>query len=317
MSEGPRHLTGDTFQAYLEGELEAARRTEVEAHLGVCPRCAAELEGWTLLFRELEELPALGPSREFRERVLAQVPTRAAGEASGNQGFWERFRALVTGAGRSASEHLSPERIQDLVDGALAGARKRRAAAHVAACGACRTELESWRALFRTLEELPALEPGPGFAERVMAAVDLRTATASVPAWKRLPAEALATARKLVPSTRRGWALASGAVAAPAAAVVAALGAVVAHPLLTVRDLAAFVSWRLGDLVGAAGTWALGRFVDSPFLAQTWGLVELIATSPGVAVGGLLALWSVTLGAAWILYRNVIQPFFAMERHVH
>lgn len=324
MSEGPRHLTGETFQAFLEGELEAARKARVEAHLAECRRCAAELEGWTLLFRELEELPALGPSPAFRERVLAQVPVRSPEGSpveARTPGFLERLRARLTGAGRSASEHLAPERIQELVEGALSGARKRTAAAHLAACGSCRAEAESWQALFRTLDQLPALEPSPDFGARVMAAVDVeavaeRARASRTALWRRLPAEALAAGRGLVPSTRRGWALAGGVVAAPAVALVAALGAVVAHPLLTMGDLVAFAWWRMSDLVGAAGTWALSQVVANPLLAQVWGLVELAAASPGVAAGGLLVLWTAMLGAAWVLYRNVVQPHFALEPHV-
>jgi anti-sigma factor RsiW len=325
VSEGPRHLTGETFQAYLEGELEAARKGEVETHLADCRRCAAELEGWTLLFRELNELPALGPSPAFRERVLSQVPVRGAQEApveARTPGLLERLRTRLAGVGRSASEHLAPERIQELVEGALSGSRARRAAAHLAACGSCQAEAESWQALFRTLDELPVLDPSPEFGARVMAAVDVkavaeRARVARTPLWKRLPAPALAAARRLVPSTRKGWALAGGALAAPAVALVVAVGAVVAHPLLTVGDLVAFTLWRLGDLMGAAGTWALGQVVANPLLAQAWGFVEVLAASPGVAVGGLLAVWTAMLAATWVLYRNVVQPYFAMEHHVH
>jgi anti-sigma factor RsiW len=325
VSEGPRHLTGETFQAFLEGELEAARKARVEAHLAECRRCAAELEGWALLFRELEELPALGPSPAFRDRVLSRLPVQVADGSPlevRNPGLLQRLRDRLAGAGRSASEHLAPERIQDLVEGALSGARKRRAAAHLAACGSCRTEAEDWQTLFRTLDELPALEPSPDFGARVMAAVDVkavaaRARTARTALWKRLPAEALAAGRRLVPSTRRGWALAGGALAAPALALMVALGAVVAHPLLTVGDLVAFGWWRMGDLVGAAGTWALSQVVANPLLAQVWGLVEVLAASPGVAVTGLLALWAAMLGAAWVLYRNVVQPYLALEPHVH
>lgn len=331
MSEGTRHLPSETLQAYLENALDAARRSEVEAHLGKCRRCAAELEGWTLLFRELDELPALGPSVEFRERVLAQVSAPAPSEAPGAEtpgadsapGLWDRFRALIPGARRAASEHLSPERIQDLLDGALGGRKRRAVAMHLAACRDCGAELEAWRGVFSSLEALPELAPSSGFAERVMAAVDTTPAPASVPVWKRVPQEAVGLARRLlpaprrlVPSTRKGWALAGGVVAVPMAVTLALLGAVVAHPLVTVGDLAAFVSWRAEEVAGLAGSWLLARVIDSPVLTWGWSLVELLASSPGVAVGGLLALWSLMLLAAWVLYRNVIHPFLPMERHV-
>jgi anti-sigma factor RsiW len=323
VSKEKTHLTSDLLQAYLEDELDRRQRSRVEAHLGECRRCAAELEGWSLLFRELDELPAMGPSPGFRQRVLAQVPVRPAGEAASDEaerGFWQRLVAAVTGAGRSASEHLSPERLQDLAEGLLTGRRRKHARAHVAACGTCRNQVEEWQFLFRKLEALPELAPSPEFADRVMAAVDLAPVPAPAPApeafWKRLPADALAAARSLVPTTRKGWALAGSAVAAPAVAFLALVGAVVAHPLLTVGDLAAFLWWRTGDLAGLAGNWVLARFVESPLLGWAWALVEVVATSPALAAGGIALLWGTTLLAAWVLYRNVIQPFFALEQHV-
>lgn len=323
MSKEKTHLTSEVLQGYLEDELDRRQRARVEAHLGACRRCAAELEGWSLLFQELDELPALGPSSGFRERVLDQVSLRPIGDATGEEaepGLWRRLVAAVTGAGRSASEHLSPERIQDLAEGLLTGRSRKHARAHAAACGTCRSQVEEWQILFRELESLPELEPSPGFAARVMAAVDLAPVPAPAPApeawWKRLPSDALAAARSLVPTTRKGWALAGSAVAAPAVAFLALVGAVVAHPLLTVGDLAAFLWWRAGDLAGLAGNWILGRFVESPVLGWAWALVEVVATSPAMAAGGIALLWGTTLLAAWVLYRNVIQPFFALEQHV-
>jgi anti-sigma factor RsiW len=78
----------DELTAYVDGELPAARRAEVEAHLGTCPDCRAT-EG--LLRRTVEQLPALPgflPSPALRREVLAKVdalpPT-----------WGERLRALL------------------------------------------------------------------------------------------------------------------------------------------------------------------------------------------------------------------------------
>lgn len=63
----------DELTAYVDGELPAARRAEVEAHLGTCPDCRAT-EG--LLRRTLAQLPALPefvPSPSLRREVLAKV----------------------------------------------------------------------------------------------------------------------------------------------------------------------------------------------------------------------------------------------------
>lgn len=78
----------DDLTAYVDGELPAARREEVAAHLGTCPECRAT-EG--LLRRTLAQLPALPqfvPSPSLRREVLAKVdalpPT-----------LGERLRALL------------------------------------------------------------------------------------------------------------------------------------------------------------------------------------------------------------------------------
>jgi anti-sigma factor RsiW len=316
VSERIGHLASETLQAYLEGELASSVHRDVEAHLGECRRCAAELEGWSLLFRGLDELPELGPSEGFQERVLGQLPGRSPSPA----GLWDRIRSLVTGAGSTASDHLSPERIQDLLDGALGGRSRRRAAAHLAACDPCRTEAKSWKTVFQSLSELAVFAPSAGFAERVMAAVEPREVRGRAPAPVRVGAwilgELRAAARSLVPSTRKGWALAGGIVAAPTVGLLVVLGAVAAHPLLTVGDLAAFVSWRAGDAVGAMAGWVLGQMMGSPLLSQAYGWLEVVAASPGIAVTGLLALWAVMLGAGLVLYRNVISPLFVVDRHV-
>ncbi len=66
------------------------------------------------------------------------------------------------------AEHLSAERIQAFLDGLLS---RREAAAvqeHAHWCARCQAELDVWMLLFRELEDLPQLEPSPGFIERVL-----------------------------------------------------------------------------------------------------------------------------------------------------
>jgi anti-sigma factor RsiW len=70
-------------------------------------------------------------------------------------------------------EHVSADRLQALLDGALRPKERARVEEHVAACPRCSEELEGWRALFEDLAALPRLGPAEGFGGRVMASVEL------------------------------------------------------------------------------------------------------------------------------------------------
>jgi len=60
-----------------------------------------------------------------------------------------------------------PERVTGYVDGALDEAQRAEVLAHLAACPACREQEASERSLRSRLQALPALEPRPGFEERL------------------------------------------------------------------------------------------------------------------------------------------------------
>ena len=47
------HLSAETMQAFLEGELSRRETSATEEHLASCPRCSAELDGWRVLFEDL------------------------------------------------------------------------------------------------------------------------------------------------------------------------------------------------------------------------------------------------------------------------
>jgi anti-sigma factor ChrR (cupin superfamily) len=93
----------------------------------------------------------------------------------------------------SHDTHLSAERIQALLDGALPSRERRRAEEHLASCGRCASEVARWRAVFEELDELPRLVPHEGFRARVMAEVE-------IPEPAPLAARARAFVRRLVPT---------------------------------------------------------------------------------------------------------------------
>lgn len=59
--------------AYLEGELDAARRRAVERHAAICSRCAALLRDVTAIVHDARELPTLAPSRDLWPDIEARI----------------------------------------------------------------------------------------------------------------------------------------------------------------------------------------------------------------------------------------------------
>lgn len=324
------HLDSDTLQAYLEGELPEAHLGRVEAHLAGCPRCASELEGWQVLMSELDDLPALAPTMEFADRVMAGIRTAEASalepapeEAKTpwpTPAWWRRLlpwsgNRHVTGQG-----HLAPEIIQDLLDGALAGRRLVMAREHLTHCPHCVGEVAEWESLFSTLEAIPRLDPSPGFAERVMAA---HTAVARTPApvpagLERVLDWAEATARaagRFLPSTPRSWGLLGAVAAIPSLALALTVGVVAAHPLVSWGALATFLRWRLGDWMGAGSAWASQQLLGTPLASTLWDTATALVAAPGAALALLFGAWTLTLAAVWVLYRNVLAPPPQVGRH--
>ncbi|TVR66538.1 MAG: hypothetical protein EA422_01760 [Gemmatimonadales bacterium] len=328
------HLDSDTLQGYLEGELPEARLATVEAHLAGCPRCAAELEGWQVLMSELDDLPALAPSMTFGDRVMAGirtaegsapesvpalVPERAKAPSS-SPAWWRRLLPWSGGRGVMEGDHLAPGILQDLLDGALPGQRLVLAREHLNQCTHCRGEMAEWESLFTTLEAIPHLGPSPGFADRVMAAHAAAARTpAPVPAglervldWADKAARA---GGRFLPATPRSWGLLGALAAIPSLALVAAVGAVVAHPLVSWGALATFLRWRVGDWVGTGGAWVSQQLLGTPLATTLWDAAAALAAAPGAALALVMGAWTLSVAAAWILYRNVLAPPLQVSRH--
>ncbi len=67
------HPDAATLGAYHDGELSGAALTTVETHLAACPRCRQELRELARLDAALGGLPALEPSPDVHDRVLARA----------------------------------------------------------------------------------------------------------------------------------------------------------------------------------------------------------------------------------------------------
>lgn len=310
------HLDPNRIQEYLEHGLSTAALTRVETHLAACGRCRSEVAGWQAMFVQLEGLDALEPSVGFAEGVLARMETRTP------LGLLARFRR---GAAR---EHLSPERVQELLESHLGTRDTRRAEVHVAACDSCRTSLQGWQTLFSELESLAELAPSEGFGERVMARVRVRapvTAPAPVPSvrirrWlggfvpQDVTGALAAFVGRLVPRSRRARAFLVSVAATPTIAVAVVAAFLFSHPLLTPGYLASYLWWQ----ASAAMSGLVGRVVSGGI--ATWqgllgnGLLDALA---GSAVGLLITgvVFTAIMGLSLlVLYRNLFAPS-VNERH--
>jgi anti-sigma factor RsiW len=74
---------GDLISAYLDGELSRAEIEQLQAHLSLCGRCAAEIQDMQLVRSAVRSLPMLElPAGLVPEADAQMVPLRR------NKGFW-------------------------------------------------------------------------------------------------------------------------------------------------------------------------------------------------------------------------------------
>ncbi|NNF13548.1 MAG: hypothetical protein HKN72_10000 [Gemmatimonadetes bacterium] len=162
------HLSAVQMQALLDGELPRQARSKAEEHLAACPRCAGELDSWRAVFSDLAELPAHRPHEGFVQRVMSDVKVPEA------RPLGARLRDGIAAAfSAHGNSHVPGEVLQDFLEGSLAARRAERIEAHLGRCSACTTEADAWLGVMRRLDALEAFEPGEGFAERVLTALEV------------------------------------------------------------------------------------------------------------------------------------------------
>lgn len=211
-------------------------------------------------------------------------------------------------------EHLTEALMQDYADGALPETERAAADVHLSACARCRTELQAWQLLFSELAELPRFAPDPGFAERVMAQV---RRPAQVPAGARLQARLQAWVRSLfpLPATGRTWALAAGAVTAPAVAVGGLAWWIFSYPQVTPGTLTTYLLWRARSTLGALLSGLYTRVLESELALRLYTVVEHLVQAPGAALVAAGTFSAVTALALWVLYRNLFATRTVDGRH--
>ena len=304
------HLSAEQLQAFLGGELAPSEHAGAEEHLAVCARCAAEMDGWRLLFEGLEDLPTLAPRTGFADRVMEGVAVAPP------LSWAARVRAsLVSVVG--AGGHPDQGRLQDFVEGVLPARQAARVRTHVDECATCARETEAWQATLRGLNTLGRFAPDGDFADRVMAHVRIpepAKAPAPVLDWRR----ALAWTGRLVPQSRQAWAAISGVALTPVVTLGLLLWTLFNHPTLTPGALASFAWWKASELAAVAWQAVSAAALESAGVFEIYSFVGSVAQSPAALVGAFLAMSAGTVGAAWVLYRNLIvnHPVDGQVAHV-
>lgn len=163
------HLSAEQLQAFLDGEMPRKARSHAEEHLESCLHCAAELETWRAVFSDLDALSGHRPHEGFVERVMASV------QVPEPRPLAARLRDRLAGAFSAHGEsHVAGEVLQDFLEGSLAARRSERIENHLARCSSCTQEADAWLSVMRRLDELPSFQPAEGFADTVMARVEVQ-----------------------------------------------------------------------------------------------------------------------------------------------
>jgi len=166
------HLSAETLQAFLEGDLSRRETSTTEEHLAACARCSSELDGWRVLFSDLGDLSKHRPHEGFHDRVMASVSMPES--VSLGARVRDRIGEFTTGS------HVAADVLQDFLEGSLAARRAERVEGHLAACSDCAHEADAWLSVMHRLDELPSFAPAEGFADRVIAEVRLPEAPSLV-----------------------------------------------------------------------------------------------------------------------------------------
>jgi len=152
MRDEAAHLTADELDLWLDGRLPEPRTS----HLETCQSCQTAAEETRDIVLQLSTLPRIAPERSLADLVMARV-------------------AL----GRTAAPHLTPEDLDQWVDGLLPAPRE----AHLRDCPECQVLADAERVLVLRLQQVPLFNPAPGFSERVMNRVDIPV-TSLAGAWR-------------------------------------------------------------------------------------------------------------------------------------
>lgn len=196
--------------------------------------------------------------------------------------------------------HPATEVVEAYVAGSLSDADRAVLESHLIGCQQCAAEVEEWRALFSGLAALPYLEPAPGFADRVMASVQVRQP------WQVRMAALL---RRVIPMTTGGWFLVTAILALPVLIMGGAATWLLSRPWISTDTLWTFFTIRaetaLLALVQRIGVMMIEnqltlRVVDGVRQLLTW------LGAPGIGAAAAIGAALITL-SVWTLYQNLFR----------
>ena len=183
--------------------------------------------------------------------------------------------------------HLTP----DDLDAWLAGALAPAAQEHLAHCPACQEQAQTEREIIALLAAVPRLGPAPGFADRVMARVNLPqpAVAASLPSF-----------RQRIFASRRATALAASLLVLLAGSMAGSVIWTLGHQ----QTLAAMGQWLA--LQAGQVAWIGVRNIASNFIEQPWfGAFKSFAAHPG-RVGLAFALATAAYVAGILALRRLL-----------
>ena len=192
------------------------------------------------------------------------------------------------------NSHPDQERLEALAAQELTAAEAAVVESHLVGCSRCREEVDEWRALFGALGDLPGIDPTPGFADAVMARVDVRSPWAE---------RASAVVRWMTPRTTAAWALLAAAFSLPALVYAGAFAWLATQPWFTMAAASVFVRQTLPAWIGDFGERLLGTVIYYGPIQSMLGSLSTMETET-------LALAAATFGttvivSGWVLYTNL------------
>lgn len=294
------HVATGVLQDFADGSLPLREAVGVKRHLDQCSACATEAVAWTNVMNRLQELDSFEPRPSFADCVMERVEIPVVLPLTA------RIRSRVSSLfGAPAAEHVPGGLLQDFAEGTLPGKAIAHIQEHVEGCGRCASEVDAWHGVLGRLEGLAAFSPSQGFADQVMARLQVAQPAPAVAARRRATARALAAAWRLVPQTREAWAALSGVAVTPAVITGLVFYAVFSHPTLTLGSLASFAWWQVTDLAAAGFAAFSGAAVQSAAVFGIYPLLETLAAAPLMVAIGVLAYSTVCALALRVLYKNL------------
>lgn len=197
------------------------------------------------------------------------------------------------------SAHISESLLEQFAEDQLPAAEAAHVEMHLASCGVCSSTVEQLRALFEQLARLPRFAPSEGFEDAVISRVRI----APRESWVRV------LQQRLLPSTRKGWALLSCFVTAPGVGLLLLALWVLTHPLLSPAALLQWILLRSQAAIQSALARLLDRAPESMFAEWVTRSLDLIEAVPLDALASGVVLLAVAIPlSAWGLIRLTRTP---------